>query len=83
MDKDLAEQVADIAARHGLRQPGDHPRLTAACPPLRSCPSPQRDLGGQQPDWADLQAQVGWARGRGAAVHLDGARLWESASSLP
>ena len=41
---------------------------------------PQRDLGGQQPDWADLQAQVGWARGRGAAVHLDGARLWESAA---
>ncbi len=41
---------------------------------------PQRDLGGQQPDWADLQAQIGWARGRGAAVHLDGARLWESAA---
>ena len=41
---------------------------------------PQRDLGGQQPDWDDLQAQVGWARGRGAAVHLDGARLWESAA---
>ena len=41
---------------------------------------PQRDLGGQQPDWADLQAQVSWARGRGAAVHLDGARLWESAA---
>jgi len=41
---------------------------------------PQRDLGGQQPDWADLQAQAGWARGRGAAVHLDGARLWESAA---
>jgi threonine aldolase len=41
---------------------------------------PQRDLGGQQPDWADVQAQAGWARGRGAAVHLDGARLWESAA---
>jgi threonine aldolase len=41
---------------------------------------PQRDLGGQQPDWDDLQAQVAWATGRGAAVHLDGARLWESAA---
>jgi threonine aldolase len=41
---------------------------------------PQRDLGGQQPDWEDLQAQVAWARGGGAAVHLDGARLWESAT---
>jgi threonine aldolase len=41
---------------------------------------PQRDLGGQQPDWADLRAQAEWARDRGAAVHLDGARLWESAA---
>jgi len=41
---------------------------------------PQRDLGGQQPEWAALQAQAAWARERGAAVHLDGARLWESAA---
>jgi threonine aldolase len=41
---------------------------------------PQRDLGGQQPEWAELEAQVAWARDRGAAVHLDGARLWESAA---
>jgi threonine aldolase len=41
---------------------------------------PQRDIGGQQPAWADLQAQTGWARDHGAAVHLDGARLWESAA---
>jgi threonine aldolase len=41
---------------------------------------PQRDLGGQQPDWEDLQAQVAWAKDHGAAVHLDGARLWESAA---
>jgi threonine aldolase len=41
---------------------------------------PQRDLGGVQPDWDDLQAQISWARARGAAVHLDGARLWESAA---
>jgi threonine aldolase len=41
---------------------------------------PQRDLGGQQPSLEDLAAQAGWARGVGAAVHLDGARLWESAA---
>ena len=41
---------------------------------------PQRDLGGQLPAWEDLQAQVAWARDRGAAVHLDGARLWEAAA---
>jgi threonine aldolase len=41
---------------------------------------PQRDIGGQQPEWDDLVAQVEWARERGAAAHLDGARLWESSA---
>ncbi|WP_104522723.1 threonine aldolase family protein [Blastococcus atacamensis] len=41
---------------------------------------PQRDLGGQLPPWADLVEQVGWARQRGAAAHLDGARLWEASA---
>jgi threonine aldolase len=41
---------------------------------------PQRDIGGQQPAWADLREQTDWARDRGAAVHMDGARLWESAA---
>jgi threonine aldolase len=41
---------------------------------------PQRDLGGQLPTWDDLVAQVDWARASGAAVHLDGARLWEAAA---
>jgi threonine aldolase len=40
---------------------------------------PQRDLGGTLPTWKELSAQVSWARERGAAVHLDGARLWEAA----
>jgi threonine aldolase len=75
---------------HGLtgRPAGDPDRLMtigdlaaiAEPPAALLVELPQRDLGGQQPDWADLQAQVGWARGRGAAVHLDGARLWESAA---
>lgn len=41
---------------------------------------PQRDLGGQQPPWEDVVAQAAWARQRGAAAHLDGARLWEAAA---
>jgi len=40
---------------------------------------PQRELGGTLPSWEELLAQVTWARERGAAVHLDGARLWEAA----
>ena len=39
---------------------------------------PQRNLGGDLPEWAELEAQVEWARDRGAAVHMDGARLWEA-----
>ena len=39
---------------------------------------PQREIGGRLPVWKDLKAQVGWARDHGTAVHLDGARLWES-----
>jgi threonine aldolase len=39
---------------------------------------PQREIGGRLPTWDDLQAQIAWARDAGAAVHLDGARLWES-----
>jgi threonine aldolase len=41
---------------------------------------PQRGLGGVLPTWSELNAQIKWARNRGAAVHLDGARLWESTS---
>jgi threonine aldolase len=38
---------------------------------------PQREIGGQLPSWEDLAAQCAWARARGVALHLDGARLWE------
>jgi len=39
---------------------------------------PQREIGGVLPAWKELRAQVAYVRSRGAAVHLDGARLWES-----
>lgn len=40
---------------------------------------PQRGIGGQLPAWDDLAAAASWARESGVALHLDGARLWESA----
>ena len=40
---------------------------------------PQRSLGGMLPEWDKLVAQTQWARSVGAAAHMDGARLWESA----
>src|SRR5215469_5233829 len=40
---------------------------------------PQREIGGQLPEWDELEAQAQWARERGVALHMDGARLWEAA----
>jgi threonine aldolase len=75
---------------HGLvgRPTGDRARLlmledlrgVAELPAALVLELPQRDLGGQLPEWEDLQAQTAWARERGAAVHLDGARLWEASA---
>jgi threonine aldolase len=75
---------------HGLigRPAGDRDRLMtlddltaiAEAPAALLLELPQRDIGGQQPVFDDLTAQVAWARERGAAAHLDGARLWESAA---
>ncbi|MFL5796669.1 MAG: threonine aldolase family protein [Actinomycetota bacterium] len=71
---------------HGLhgRPVGEFERLisvddlgsVAEAPAALLLELPQRDLGGQLPVWDDLVAQVEWARARGAAVHMDGARLW-------
>jgi threonine aldolase len=74
---------------HGLqgRLVGDRTRLITL-DDLKATPGPlavlllelpQREIGGQLPAWSDLEAQVGWARDRNAAVHMDGARLWETA----
>ncbi|KAB1910994.1 low specificity L-threonine aldolase [Micromonospora sp. AMSO31t] len=43
---------------------------------------PLRDAGFVLPAWDELVAVVGAARERGARVHLDGARLWESTVHL-
>lgn len=53
--------------------------LSAVKEPLSSVlfELPQREIGGRLPEWADLQEQVASVRERGAAVHVDGARLWE------
>jgi threonine aldolase len=40
---------------------------------------PQREIGGFLPSWDELEAQMAWAHARNIALHLDGARLWESA----
>lgn len=38
---------------------------------------PQREIGGLLLAWNDLEEQVAFVRSTGAAVHMDGARLWE------
>lgn len=43
---------------------------------------PLRDAGYLLPTWDELAALVTAARERGARVHLDGARIWESARYL-
>lgn len=55
--------------------------VEALSPPLGAVllELPQREIGGQLPQWGDLRAQIDAIRERGAAVHLDGARVWQTA----
>jgi threonine aldolase len=72
---------------HGLigRPVGDPSRIltlqaleeVAEAPAALVLELPQREIGGQLPEWEDLTSQIDWARSRGAAVHLDGARIWQ------
>lgn len=39
---------------------------------------PQRELGGELPEWHELQEQLSIADEAGVATHLDGARLWQT-----
>ncbi|MFI6446309.1 threonine aldolase family protein [Kitasatospora sp. NPDC050543] len=43
---------------------------------------PLRDAGFLLPSWAELTETVAAVRERGAQLHVDGARLWESAAHL-
>jgi threonine aldolase len=76
------------AAVHGLRHRptgNRHELMTAADlvaieEPLAAVvwELPQRDLGGALPTWDQLREEVAVARAAGAAIHMDGARLWEA-----
>ncbi|MEM9379632.1 MAG: beta-eliminating lyase-related protein [Planctomycetota bacterium] len=41
---------------------------------------PSREIGGQLPTWEELEELKGAAAARDVRLHLDGARLWESAA---
>jgi threonine aldolase len=41
---------------------------------------PMREIGGQTPPWDELEALKAHVHGRGAHLHMDGARLWEAAA---
>jgi threonine aldolase len=82
-----AHEKRGYEALHGLRGVlvGNRNRLIATAD-VDAAPEPfaalllelpQRDLGGQLPEWDDLVATCAAARSRGAALHLDGARLWQ------
>lgn len=62
-----ARRLLTLADLQGVREP-----LAAVLFEL-----PQREIGGILPPWNELEQQVAFVRTQGAAVHLDGARLWE------
>ncbi|MGO1297582.1 MAG: threonine aldolase family protein [Vibrio sp.] len=41
---------------------------------------PMRELGGQLPAWEELEAIKSYCRAQNIHLHMDGARLWESAA---
>ncbi|MEW6164949.1 MAG: beta-eliminating lyase-related protein [Pseudomonadota bacterium] len=41
---------------------------------------PMREIGGQAPNWDELETIKRHAKARGAHLHMDGARLWEAAA---
>lgn len=49
-------------------------------PGVVSVELPLRFVGMELPAWDDLVAVAGWCRDRGVPLHVDGARLWESAA---
>jgi len=86
-----AWEDSNLVVLHGLhvRVVGDRNRLFTAAD-LASAGNagdvasalwelPQRDLGGELPEWAELQTQLSLASAAGVATHLDGARIVQAA----
>jgi len=81
------EAYAALMGRHGVVV-GDRLRpmlaqdLEASAQPMACVlvELPIREAGGQLPGWDELQALQAAARTRGIRLHMDGARLWESAA---
>jgi threonine aldolase len=77
----------DLTGLRGL-WPTSEPRLPTAADVAKTAERfgtltlelPMRDAGFLLPDWDELVEVTAAARGRGARVHFDGARLWESAA---
>ncbi|AKT42880.1 threonine aldolase family protein [Chondromyces crocatus] len=67
-----------VGGEHALLQPADLARLREPIAALL-LELPQRELGGLLPPWEELLAIRAWATAHGVTLHLDGARLWESA----
>jgi len=67
-----------VGAPSRLMTPGD---VGAVADPLGALlvELPQREIGAQLPAWDDLITLLEAGRAKGAALHLDGARLWEAA----
>src|SRR3954469_16904108 len=65
-----------LGDRHRLIEPAD---LDAVHEPVAAVllELPQRDLGGRLPGWEELVTLCEKVRELGAALHLDGARLWQ------
>ncbi|MEZ4523451.1 MAG: beta-eliminating lyase-related protein [Thermomicrobiales bacterium] len=78
------QRLHDLQSIALIKPPGlerlltvDDLRQSGGSPGMLLLELPQREIGGQLPDWNDLVGMTSWARSRGAVVHMDGARLWE------
>lgn len=84
----LVHESGGPALLHGFRfEPLTSGRQTPDAEALAAIPGrlaavmvelPLRDAGCQLPTWEELSELAHAARGRGAAFHVDGARVWES-----
>ena len=85
------DEAAAYERLHGLRPVRMGRRRPYTVEALEKCTErlgavvvelPLRRAGHLLPTWAELVAMSDWCRGHGVPLHLDGARLWESAPYL-